>query len=201
MRLTKTQLKESIRTIIREQLDMRSKEGRDLKDMLKNIVSAQRELQTYNDSIADIIARQSALSKAVAASQNELLKKMSTLDVKTVQIADAVATIDQEAKYKRVAPSYQDLYERAISALSSFSMEQVSLIEEIKQTEIIAKKAEQKTILSIRSESRYSIREGIMDKVISWFQGKLQKLTSLTSRATQKADIALDVLTSLSREI
>lgn len=197
MKLTKSQLKEHIRTIVKEQLDMRSKEGRDLKDMLKAIVDAQKELQAYNESIKDIIARQTALTKAVSAGQGELLKKMSALNVKTVQITNAIATVEEEAKYARVTPSYQGLYERALSALSAFSIEQVTLIEEVRDTEIQAKRAERKTTLIVRQESRQSIHEGFMDKFVSWFQGKLKKLSFLTSKAVGKADAALDALNAL----
>jgi hypothetical protein len=198
-KITKTQLQGMIRKAIQEQVDMRSKDGRELKDLAAQIIRQQQDLEAYTQSIQAVLGRQKELQNAAAASQKALFGRMQALDVKTLEITEAVFRIEDEAKYKRVEPGYKPLYEKAIEELARFSAEQVRVVEAMRETEVNLKKAERVTTMKItRKESaqkatsnKKALNEQMMDKVVSWLKNVWSRLTNAVGSALSAADTAI----------
>lgn len=209
IKITKVQLKEMIRKAVLEQVDMRSKDGRELKDLAAQIISQQKDLEAYTQSIQAVLNRQKELQNATAMSHKALFARMQELDVKTLEITEAVFHIEEEAKYKRVEPSYKPLYEKAVSELSRFSTEQARVVDTMRETEINLKKAEKVTTLKVtpkvpNQESRNrktlstkQLNEQVMDKVVGWLKNVWATLTRSISSALGAADSTLQALSSL----
>lgn len=217
IKITKVQLKEMIRKAVLEQVDMRSKDGRELKDLAAQIISQQKDLEAYTRSIQAVLNRQKELQNATAMSHKALFARMQELDVKTLEITEAVFHIEEEAKYKRVEPSYKPLYEKAVSELSRFSTEQARVVDTMRETEINLKKAEKVTTLKVtpkaslfrkaavpNQESRNrktlstkQLNEQVMDKVVGWLKNVWATLTRSISSALGAADSTLQALSSL----
>lgn len=193
-KITEGALRAVIRKMVREQIDMRSKQGRELKEMAERILRSQEELEAYNQSIRTILDRQKELSKEVGRNEKALFSKMNELDVKTFEISERVVAIEEEAKYRRVEPGYKDLYERAVTELSRFSQAQANLLEETKEAEISLKKAEKVQKLKLHPKTEGKINEQVLGKIGGWIKGVFNKIMGSITRATKAADRTLGTL-------
>ena len=197
-KLTKAGLVEMVRSAVLREVDMRSKDGRELKSLAQKIVDSQNQLEIYTESIKALLDRHKELKAASANAEKALLQKMEALDVKTVEITEVLFTLDEKNKYSRVEPSYKALYEEAISQLQVFSQEQVTLIEAVKDTEIKLKRAETVPVLTRHSKAvNENLSEQVMSKVGAWFRRAWSNLVAKVSRTLQSADDTLITLNKL----
>lgn len=195
-------VKKAIGKLVREQIDLRTKEGRELKGMATELIRRQQELDEFVASIQTILKRQKELSNLVSAAEKSLFKRMNELEVKTLEIAEAVVSIEEEAKYKTVRPAYEALYEKALEDLARFSMEHVKLLEQAREAEIALKRAERvnKLKVSLKTEGK-KLNEQMLSKIGNWLKQIWSGLSSKLFRTNRAADKALNSLNALSAAI
>lgn len=195
-------VKKAIGKLVREQIDLRTKEGRELKGMATELIRRQQELDEFVASIQAILKRQKELSNLVSAAEKSLFKRMNELEVKTLEIAEAVVSIEEEAKYKTVRPAYETLYEKALEDLARFSMEHVKLLEQAREAEIALKRAERvnKLKVSLKTEGK-KLNEQMLSKIGNWLKQIWSGLSSKLFRTNRAADKALNSLNALSAAI
>lgn len=194
--MNKTQLQRYIRQVVKEQVDLRTKEGRELKDMLGVLVDRQRQFDEYSDSIKEVLAKQGSLKKERDAAHKVLFNRMSELEHKTLQVADTLAEIVENPKYKRVEPNYKELYETAYAALANLSREQARDIDAAREAMLLAKRNEKVSDLSVSRVQTEQFRGAMkavgnaFSKVVSFLSNKFKR----TSNAADEAQAALDAI-------
>lgn len=191
--MNQVELKQYIRKIVKEQVDLRTKDGRELKEMMTALLDRQRQLDEYSDAIKEVVAKQAALKKERDLAHKVLFKRMNDLDQKTLQVADTIAEIIESPKYKRVEPEYKILYEQAYEALGRFSSEQAGLVDDVREAMILSKRSMTVTDLSVKkvqTEQFLPKIGGIVKKIIAFLFGKFGK-------TLQAADVAQSSLVAL----
>ena len=190
------QLKQYIRKVVKEQVDLRTKEGRELKDMMTKVLDKQRELEAFNAAMQGLLARQKEIQGELGMAHKVLFGRMEEIEQKTLQIENTVAEIVESPKFSRVEPGYKELYDQAVATLSRFSQEQSNLIEASKAAQIAAKRAEKKRELkfsTVQTEQFEPMKNkfgGMFKKLVAFLFGK-------TKSALNAADDALNSLNAL----
>lgn len=204
IKITKSQLATMIReSIQKEQVDMRTKDGRELKEMAYQLLENQKQLDAFSESIKGLLMRQKELSGVLGASTKALMRRMAELDTKTIEVTEAIFTIEETPKFKRVAPSYETHYNNALAAVSRFSSEQAMILEAAKEAEIAAKTAMTEPSLTItpratnEAKTVSKLEEQFLDKAKSWATGLWDSLVGSITKAIRAADNALDALDRL----
>lgn len=147
-----------------KQLDMRTKEGRGLRDSLRELLSVQQNLKNAKEVLQAAMTQAKELEKQEGALIKSLLKEMKSLEVLSFEIAEGAAMIETVPTYKRVSPAYKNLYEQALSELEKFNSEAAAGIIAASEAEIAAKQAMTKDQLRVvRAES---LREAVFGDVI-----------------------------------
>lgn len=204
IKITKSQLAAMIReSIQKEQVDMRTKDGRELKEMAYQLLENQKQLDVFTESIKGLLARQKELAGVLGANTKALMRRMAELDTKTIEVTDAIFHLEDVPKFKRVAPSYETHYNNALQAVSRFSNEQAMILESAKEAEIAAKTAMTEPSLKVtprmRSEAAEvsQLEEQFLDKAKGWASGLWNRFTAALTTAIGAANDALDALDQL----
>lgn len=196
--IKKSQLRAAVRRALNEQIDMRTKEGRELKAAVQALLDKREELTAFQESIASIRAKEKELSSEFKRMEKSVFDALERSGIDSLTVADVAIMILEVPKNKRVQLGYKQHYEIALQKVHETNEALARELQALAEVELEEKRAERVRVMTIKDAP---IKEQMLRKVGSWIKNAFAKLFSVLSRESKRIAKAAQDMEKIRREI